>query len=912
MLDHAYLSVKCANRFYGRENMIKKIENYILNKINTPFFIYGESGSGKTSLIAISAYNLLKNVPDPDNYIVILRFFGTTRRSSSITNSLESICLQLDSLFDIEFDKSRIKNLNDLKDYLLSRLHQIKEKHANKKIVFFLDSIDQLNSNDYDLSWMIRDLPSNTKMIYSTLSNHGGILDHIRSLGFDENDNYLFVEKLNLQTSMSILEEWLKKENSTLKSNQIEIVNNLFEKAVLYPLYVKLIFDIVSKWTSYYIPNDDFFQCTHIDNCIKYLFKILEDKHGSVLFSRICLYLTLFNNGISENELEDILSIDDDVLFNVLAYHSPPTRRFPFYLWVLIKNDISEYLTIKESDDTQVVTWFHRRFFEVVNSLYKDKLKAEELDAIILNVIDYYVETWNKKPKPFIYTEYVRKKLGLDSPNSEAFRFTKQQKIENTSSDGNKNYNKRKLNEFPKFIISLNNIDLKIEFLANHIYFDYNFMHAKALFNDIDSLCKQNGSKLWSIFNNASNYEKKIELIQILIMNFFYENNRILLQKYSTGFTFLLFSKLLKLINNDNLISKYLKDCLEKSMKSCALVLTKSFLPIVDKTNSTTMMFAYRYFQTISNIYGTNLILASTNSIYVINTKQNKVIDSLMAKGFNYQFALIRYYAVYFEDIIASSEGFKLNELNGGCLIRQSNRIYSFSFDQKILFSKKYDSTIDFHLISTKHLVLHVKESNSIEILNVKSGKLIIDKHFSSNIVSVNVNLSKQQVYLKIFEQLNVFISVTLNTGDINIFSFNRETEKLNLVAALPCNGLKLLASESDEYYHPQNVLDRKASQEENENLNNDNILARFVYCFNNLNIFILNIKHDSNTKHSFSTSLVQLKFDLTKNKIYNEMAFSNNLVIEDFFNNKLLLKRKNETYSFLYDFGIYLCFVLL
>jgi hypothetical protein len=58
MLDHAYLCVKCVKKFYGREEMIGKIEAYILSENSKPFFIYGESGSGKTSLIAITAYNV--------------------------------------------------------------------------------------------------------------------------------------------------------------------------------------------------------------------------------------------------------------------------------------------------------------------------------------------------------------------------------------------------------------------------------------------------------------------------------------------------------------------------------------------------------------------------------------------------------------------------------------------------------------------------------------------------------------------------------------------------------------------------------------------------------------------------------------------------------------------------------------
>jgi hypothetical protein len=48
--------------------------------------------------------------------------------------------------------------------------------------------------------------------------------------------------------------------------------------------------------------------------------------------------------GLSESELEDILSCDDDVLNDVYAYWTPPVRRLPPLLLVRLKTDLSQYL----------------------------------------------------------------------------------------------------------------------------------------------------------------------------------------------------------------------------------------------------------------------------------------------------------------------------------------------------------------------------------------------------------------------------------------------------------------------------------------------------------------------------------------------------------------------------------------
>jgi hypothetical protein len=250
----------------------------------------------------------------------------------------------------------------ELKDYLTSQLIFISRMYRDKKLVILLDSIDQLNTSDYTIgSWMIMDLPSNVKMIYSTLPGHGDILQQIRdaqliSDGID-NRGFLEVTSLNNTIVKTILEDWLNRTQRSLSESQWNVLETVFEKSKLYPLYVKLIYDIVVKWTSYDEPSAEFKKLVNIDSTIKYLFTMLEAEHGRMLFRRTMCYMSTFKNGISESELEDILSIDDDVLFEIFEFHAPPVRRFPGVLWTRIKHDLSEYMVEKEIHDTRVIYW---------------------------------------------------------------------------------------------------------------------------------------------------------------------------------------------------------------------------------------------------------------------------------------------------------------------------------------------------------------------------------------------------------------------------------------------------------------------------------------------------------------------------------------------------------------------------
>jgi hypothetical protein len=201
-------------------------------------------------------------------------------------------------------------------------------------------------------------LPKNTKMIYSTLPNHGGILNYLRRVNRIEESNFLQVESLTKAIVVTILEDWLIKSNRSLSENQWSILDGLFDHAKLFPLYVKLIFDIIVKWTSYYVPNEDFKECTEIDECIEYLFKLLEKNHGHMLFSRTMIYMSSFKNGISESELEDILSIDDDVLYEIFEYHAPP---------VTINNISTININLKKCFRFDV---FHQHYGRVLNTIY--------------------------------------------------------------------------------------------------------------------------------------------------------------------------------------------------------------------------------------------------------------------------------------------------------------------------------------------------------------------------------------------------------------------------------------------------------------------------------------------------------------------------------------------------------------
>ena len=67
------------------------------------------------------------------------------------------------------------------------------------------------------------------------------------------------------------------------------------------------------------------------------LFERVENKHGWMLVSHALSYITASKNGVSEPEMEDLISLDDRVLDDIYQYHLPPNRRIPPLLWTRVR-----------------------------------------------------------------------------------------------------------------------------------------------------------------------------------------------------------------------------------------------------------------------------------------------------------------------------------------------------------------------------------------------------------------------------------------------------------------------------------------------------------------------------------------------------------------------------------------------
>ena len=94
IFQHGSFCQKKCKSFHGRKEFLEASKKTVVEHEKHGLVLFGESGCGKTSIMAKIATEVKLWVED-ESAIVVLRFIGTSADSSGIRSLLRSICMQL-------------------------------------------------------------------------------------------------------------------------------------------------------------------------------------------------------------------------------------------------------------------------------------------------------------------------------------------------------------------------------------------------------------------------------------------------------------------------------------------------------------------------------------------------------------------------------------------------------------------------------------------------------------------------------------------------------------------------------------------------------------------------------------------------------------------------------------------------
>eukprot|EP00118_Oscarella_pearsei_P010463 m.64383 g.64383 ORF g.64383 m.64383 type:complete len:1662 (+) comp35248_c0_seq9:54-5039(+) len=428
VLQHArFCKAKC-KLFQGRDGVLSEVDSYLSSRNNYPLIIHGESGCGKTSVLAAGASRLQKRLGT--RCVLVLRFLGTTAASLTARRLLSSVCHQICTSYNHD-SFSVPESYKDLSEYFPQVMAFATEELP---LYVFLDSIDQLSdeSDGRQAAWLPVQLPPNVHLVVSTLTDPKYKCFPALRLRLNNKDNaFALIPSLTPVECDRVFNHWLTHSKRTLTQRQSEFVLRRFKDCPL-PLYLRLAFNEAIRWKSYSHVDDILLPST-VRATILRLFDRLEKMHGRKLVSHSLGYLTAAKDGLSEAELEDILSCDDEVLSDVYQYWTPTVRRLPPLLWSHVRHDLGEFLVDSAGGDgSRVIRWFHRQFEEASRERYLGDRETRR--ARHSAIADFFQGRWSGPTK----------KPWIDGDDTGCCRMVAEQPL--TYGD---EFNHRKLTELP-------------------------------------------------------------------------------------------------------------------------------------------------------------------------------------------------------------------------------------------------------------------------------------------------------------------------------------------------------------------------------------------------------------------------------------------------------------------------------
>lgn len=356
--------------FEGREEILRQAIRVITNGDNTTISgvvglkgvtlcVVGESGCGKTCIMAKLASLLYHR----DGIPVILRFCGTNDDSSSGLKLLKSIIRQIHYLYHIVRD-TIYDSYSELVAYFQSLV-------LTFPVILFIDSIDQLSNNNQERSKIsfldnVRPHPS-TKIIVSCLPDD---LTTNTWFGCDTQLKISGVSRVEVASITDevekILDSFLMKNSRTLTNHQREIalasMNNNSSA-----LFIKLVARVVCSWTSHEVRG---ILSPSVPLLINQILNSIQYNYGKLLVQAVIAFITLAVNGVTSNEMEDLLSLDDKVMDEVNKYNK--SIRLPSHVWLRVKSELAGLIV---ESDQGCMKWYHRQLWETAANRYGEDEK---------------------------------------------------------------------------------------------------------------------------------------------------------------------------------------------------------------------------------------------------------------------------------------------------------------------------------------------------------------------------------------------------------------------------------------------------------------------------------------------------------------------------------------------------------
>eukprot|EP00071_Canis_lupus_P029068 XP_022262625.1 NACHT domain- and WD repeat-containing protein 1 isoform X2 [Canis lupus familiaris] len=409
---HLGLSTEATWTFCGRQELLAQLGQRLRQSDghpHSPLVLFGPPGIGKTALMC----KLAEQMPGllGRKTVTVLRLLGMSQMSSDARGLLQSICFQVCLAYGLPLPPAQVLEAHArVVQFFHTLLHTVSCRNF-ESLVILLDSMDDVDSicRARRVPWLPPRCPPRIHLILSACSGKPGILDIMRQTLTDP-EAYWEVKPLSGNQGQEMIQLLLAASRRTLSPGQRELLWASLPECG-HPGRLRLAFEEARKWASFTIPAP---LASTAKEAIHQLCARLEQTHGQLLVAHVLSYIVSSRHGLSEAELKDVLSLDDEVLEAVYQDWTPPSKellRFPPLLWVRLRRDLGHCLARRPVDGFTLLAIAHRQLTEVIQERYLSGPERAKRHGVLA---DFFSGAWSQGTKKLITLPLVGKPLNLD------------------------------------------------------------------------------------------------------------------------------------------------------------------------------------------------------------------------------------------------------------------------------------------------------------------------------------------------------------------------------------------------------------------------------------------------------------------------------------------------------------------
>jgi hypothetical protein len=343
--------------FKGRKHELAQIASFLNTEENQFLCIWGPPGVGKSALLARSAqilrYNpevreVLENGDDwPQAKVHLVDYFIRRGSKNTALDFFDSVNQRLDHLFHLRLASG--KTPQEKRDLFEQRLSEISKKLAfDEQLLFIVDGLDEIETNDPLLNLLPRLLPKKIKVIYGARPQTDLKFTFYEEL-YREAKHQFDLGGLSEPDIRAVLMEHVSKyEMEDLYVSQVLL------KSEGNPLYLKLLCQGLEK--RIYALNDSFGLPRQMSELYEKALKRLEEETPSSI--TFLLYLSAAKDYVSPRMAAAWMNMKESTLTNTILYGC---------LEFLFENPLTENL-----NDYQL---FHESLREYLSEAYPTELQ---------------------------------------------------------------------------------------------------------------------------------------------------------------------------------------------------------------------------------------------------------------------------------------------------------------------------------------------------------------------------------------------------------------------------------------------------------------------------------------------------------------------------------------------------------